>query len=151
MLPNEDAGRGCRLREGSQIARKPLGVLLITIAYEKFISGSTGSFHEDDGKKLAEAASITLAPTHRTLPTRGRTRGQGATRKSTRTGCPPCSGTSYALPVSGAGYGHVPAYETINNTRAYVPTGGATAEAGPIDVENGVAKRSETFKGTVRY
>ena len=60
-------------------------------------------------------------------------------------------GTSYALPVSGAGYGHVPAYETINNTRAYVPTGGAMAEVGPIDVKNSVAKRSETFKGTVCY
>jgi hypothetical protein len=73
------------------------------------------------------------------------------TQRLTQTGCPPCSGTSYALPISKAGYGHVLAYEAINNTHTYVPIGGVTAEDVPIDVESSVAKRSEPFEGVVHY
>ena len=60
-------------------------------------------------------------------------------------------GTSYALPVSRAGHRHVLAYEAINNTCAYVPTEGVTAEKVPIDVRNSVSKRSKIFKGTMHY
>ena len=58
--------------------------------------GSTGSFWEDTGTILAWT-TIALALTHPTLSTRGRMRRRGATRKSTLTRCPHCSGTSYTL------------------------------------------------------
>jgi hypothetical protein len=60
-------------------------------------------------------------------------------------------GTSYALPISGAGYGYVLAYKAINNAHAYVPTRGVMVEDVPIDVESSITKRSELFKGAVHY
>jgi len=62
MLPGEGVGRGYRLREGSQMGlcatrsnEKPQGLFpLITTAYRGVAPpGSTGSFCEDDGMKLA--------------------------------------------------------------------------------------------------
>jgi hypothetical protein len=55
------------------------------------------------------------------------------------------------LPISRAGYRHILAYEAINNACAYVPIGGVIAEKVPINVENSVAKRSETFERMVHY
>ena len=37
-----------------------MGVLLITIAYEVYTPGSTGSFRKDDGMRLAGVATIFL-------------------------------------------------------------------------------------------
>jgi len=100
MLPGEGVGRGCRLREGSQVGlcatrfnEKPQGsFLLITTAYGGIAPpGPTGTFRDDDGMRLAWT-TIALALTHPTLPTRGRARGRGATRRPTQTGCPPLLG-----------------------------------------------------------
>ena len=75
MLPSKDIGRGYHLYEGSQIGQEPIGfynpmgVLLITITYEVFTPGSTGSFRKDNGMRLAGVATIALALTHPMLPT----------------------------------------------------------------------------------
>jgi hypothetical protein len=57
----------------------PMGVLLITIAYEVFTPGSTGSFCKDNGMRLAGVVTITLALTHPMLPIQGRAQERGVT------------------------------------------------------------------------
>jgi len=136
MLPGEGVGRGYRLCEGSQMGlcatgfnEKPQGSFpLITTAYRGVAPpGPTGSFREDDGMKLAWT-TIALALTHPALPTRGRAQGRGATRRPTQTGCPPLLGhqlRSAPFPVQAT---DVSWNKAKNNTCAYVPTGGTTAE-----------------------
>ncbi len=56
ILPMAGIGRGYHLHKGSQIGQYHKGVLLITTAYRGHPQGSTGSFCEDDGMKLAGSA-----------------------------------------------------------------------------------------------
>jgi len=139
MLPGEGVGRGYHLREGSQMGlcatrfiTKPRGSFpLITTAYGGVAPpGPTGTFREDDGMILVWM-TIALALTHPMLPTQGRTRRRGATQRPTRTGCPPCLGTSYCSALFPVQATDVSWHKATNNACAYVPTRGTTAEEVP--------------------
>jgi hypothetical protein len=115
--------------QGSQIRLSPAGRPLITTAYRPFGHGPTGSFCKGDDVILAGCPSIALALTpspasHGHIP---RCRRGGATRTSTRTGCPPvrAPATLCAVPkASVAGNRSSALVEQIHQAhcRAYVPT-----------------------------